>query len=157
MEKTYNFKTQLLQGQDGEWFLDQYFKGKFNIFPANEQQQRHGIDRIFIERGKKRVLFVEYKTDITAATSHNAFVETISVDSMNKPGWAFTSQADMLLYYIPGDGIIYVLRFDVLRSQLPRWEKVYPVRKIPNEGYYTHGLIVPLDEFERYSEARICV
>ena len=39
-----------------------------------------------------------------------------------------------------------------LRRCLPRWQRQYQARKIPNQGYCTHGLLVPLDEFERIAQ-----
>jgi len=89
---------------------------------------------------------VEYKTDHTAARTGNAFIETISVDSEQKAGWAFTSQADVVLYYVPGRDQVYVLRTTAVRSRLPFWLQACEVRQVPNDGYHTHGLLVPLDE-----------
>jgi hypothetical protein len=48
---------------------------------------------------------------------------------------SFTSEADLLFYYIPGDELVYVLRFDQLRKELPRWIHRYPARSIQNQGY----------------------
>ncbi len=95
---------------------------------------------------------MEYKTDHRAQTTGNAFVETISIDRDLKLGWAVTSESDLLLYYIPGLELIYVIRFEALRAQLPRWLRTYPIRSIQNQGYATHGILVPLHEFEVLSE-----
>jgi len=46
-----------------------------------------------------RFYTVEYKTVLPV--TGNAFIETIPVDMSEKAGWAFTSQADMLLYFDP--------------------------------------------------------
>ena len=34
------------------------------------------------------------------------------MDTAGKAGWAYNSQADYLVYYIPGDGLIYVLALE---------------------------------------------
>ena len=106
----YNFDVQLAQGESGEARLDRFFSTWFQIQPATPEEQRQGIDRWFSDRRRPRTLAVEYKTDHTAARTGNAFIETISVDSEQKAGWAFTSQADLLLYYVPGRDQVYVLR-----------------------------------------------
>lgn len=151
----YQFDAQHADGLAGEAFLDALFSRWYRIRPATAAQQRRGIDRWF--RTATRRLAVEYKTDHTAARTGNAFVETVSVDTTHKPGWIYTSQADYLVYYIPPDGLVYVLRFAVLRRELARWVALYPVRRIPNEGYHTHGLLVALWEFEAHSEAILSV
>ena len=112
----YQFDAQHADGLAGEAFLDALFSRWYRIRPASAAQQRRGIDRWF--RTTTRRLAVEYKTDHTAARTGNAFVETVSVDTAHKPGWAYTSQADYLVYYIPPDGLVYVLRFAVLRREL---------------------------------------
>lgn len=147
--KPYTFTTQLTDGQKGERRLDAFFQKWFVIRPATDAEQRQGIDRHFTRRKDQRAFTIEYKTDHTAGRTGNAFVETISVDTDNKPGWALTSQAQLLIYYIPDTGIIYVIDFARLRRNLPRWQQTYPQRAIPNRGYHTHGLLVPLLEFEK--------
>lgn len=147
----YDFKQQLARGQTHEHFLDTFFNEWFVICEATRDQQRQGIDRIFTDNNTAAVHTVEYKADTTASRTGNAFVETISVDTANKPGWAYSSQADWLFYYLPQDGLIYFWKFFALRRHLPRWAKQFPTRAIPNNGYKTHGLLVPLDEFERYA------
>jgi len=146
----YDFTTQLNQGADGEAKLDAYFAQWYTIRHATRSEQRRGIDRIFVRPGG--MFKVEYKADRKAGETGNAFVETISVDTANKRGWAYTSQADYLLYYVPGPETVYVIRFAKLRLQMAFWVQQHPARKIPNRGYHTHGLLVPLDEFEHIAE-----
>lgn len=153
----YTFDAQLAQGEQGEAFLDGVFRRWYIVLPASRDDQRSGIDRWFIHLRLRRVLAVEYKTDARAGQTHHAFVETVSVDTANKPGWAITSQADYLAYYVPGDELVYIIKFARLRLALPRWTRQYPARQIANQGYQTHGLIVPLVEFEKLSEAVLSV
>jgi hypothetical protein len=123
--------------------------------PATRAEQRHGIDRIFTRRQTGQRLAVEYKTDYKASETGNAFVETVSVDAAGKASWAYSSEADYLIYYVPGDGLIYVLALEILRRELPRWIEEYPLRAAQNEGYTTHGVLVPLHKFEEHAEAVI--
>ena len=144
----YDFNTQLQQGQQAERSLDLILEITFQIQPANREQQRRGIDRLLTHRETGQRWRAEYKADHQAHTTGNAFVETISVDRDLKLGWAITSEADLLFYFIPESGLIYILSFSTLREQLPRWLRRYPCRSIPNQGYGTHGILVPLYEFE---------
>lgn len=151
-QTTYSFTDQLATGAQGEARLDAHFARWFIIRHATPEEQRQGIDRIYIGRADGRTYRVEYKTDHAANQTGNAFVETVSVDTDNKPGWAFTSQSNFLLYYITIAEVVYVVDFAKLRRRLPTWQRSYRLRKIPNRGYHTHGLLVPLDEFERLAD-----
>ncbi|MGE0278167.1 MAG: hypothetical protein AB7R40_22455 [Nitrospiraceae bacterium] len=149
---TYQFNQQLADGEKGERKLDAYFAKWFTITPATMDEQRRGIDRHFTRRSDGEHFTVEYKTDHTAGRTGNAFVETISVDTQSKAGWAITSRSQLLLYYVPGAGAIYVIPFPALRQALPTWQQRYPQRAIPNRGYHTHGILVPLLEFEKIAQ-----
>lgn len=146
--RLYRFDEQLERGEQGEALLDRHFSRWFRIARATPGEQRQGIDRWFYALHRPSSFAVEYKTDWTAAQTGNAFIETISVDTRDRDGWAYTSAADVLLYYVPGRSCIYVLTLTALRFRLPFWQQQYPVREIPNSGYHTHGLLVPLTELE---------
>lgn len=147
--KSYDMRRQLKQGEAAEKYLDSYFVDEFDIRPATRDQQRAGIDRIFTRRSDGKKWSVEYKADKTAARTGNAFVETVSVDTANKPGWAYSCQADFLFYYVVGIGPLYIIRPRDLRRQMDKWRSLYPERRIPNGSYHTIGLLVPLHEFEK--------
>lgn len=160
----YQFRTQLKKGADHEAYLDSLFADWFQIFRASEIQQRQGIDREFYrdEDGVTKKYTVEYKADERAAQTGNAFIETISVKPPSNqawrpivPGWAYTSQADILIYYNPGDRLIYIIQFTKLRRHLPTWENQYREVAVPNKDYTTHGLLVPLAELEKIAEQTI--
>jgi hypothetical protein len=151
-QSPYNFGDQLSHGERGEALLDRFFARWFRIEPATHEEQRQGIDRHFHHLTSHNDFTVEYKTDHTAARTGNAFIETVSVDTAGKAGWAFTSQADRLLYYVPGKGIVYVLKMTAVRARLPFWQQAYEIREVPNNGYHTHGLLVPLEELEKVAE-----
>jgi hypothetical protein len=139
-----------------ESFLDTFFSTWYEIQKVDREQQRQGIDRIFARKDNGAIHRIEYKADTKASQTGNAFVETISVDTANKPGWAHSSQADFLIYYLPVDMLIYVIAFKDLRKCLPAWQS-FKSRKIPNRGYYTVGLLVPLDEFEKIATEVISI
>ena len=122
--------------------------GNNEWYTPAEDDQRRGIDRWLVNSAGKRIS-LEYKTDVTAGRTGNAFVETISVSTADKPGWAVSSQATWLIYYIPDPEAVYIIKFARIRQHLARWREQYPSRDIPNVGYVTTGLLVPLREFEQ--------
>lgn len=152
----YDFTAQLQLGEHHEADLDRFFSAWYDIRKVDREEQRQGIDRIFTRKDNGAVHRVEYKADSKASETGNAFVETVSVDTANKPGWAHSSQADYLIYYLPKDLLIYVIAFVDLRKRLPKWCS-YRSRRIPNNGYHTVGLLVPLDEFEEIATQVISI
>lgn len=130
-----------------------FFSDKYHIKSVSRDMQRHGIDRIFTRKTNGDEFSVEYKADATASRTGNAFVETVSVDTQNKPGWAYYCKATFIIYYINSIGPIYVLRTSKLKQALPEWERKYRSVAVPNDGYKTIGLLVPLREFEEIAEA----
>lgn len=150
---TYSFQEQLAIGERDEDRLDRHFGQFFSIDKATAAEQRQGIDRHFI--GKERKFTVEYKSDHRAFETGNAFVETVSVDTKNTPGWIYTSKASYLFYFMPDADLCYILTFLKLRNRLRKWLALYPTCSIPNRGYCTEGMIVPLYEFERGAIATV--
>lgn len=148
----YNFDQQRQQGGEGETFLDAFFAARgYTIRTATREEQRQGIDRAFTSPRTGQESLVEYKTDHTAARTGNAFIETVSVDSAGKMGWALTAQADYLIYYIPPSSVIYVVPFRAISWELPRWIREYPPKQAQNDGYSTHGIVIPLAELEQHA------
>jgi hypothetical protein len=151
---TYKFGVQLRQGEGYEAQLDTFFRNEgFRVSAVNREMQRQGIDRVFFREHDGKLFTVEYKADSLAGKTGNAFIETVSVDTANKPGWAYSSQATVLVYLVVEPETIYWLELTKLRKQLSRWEVAYPRRTAQNDGYQTYGLLVPLHELERIAEA----
>lgn len=124
--------------------LDGYFSSKYKILPVSMDMQRLGIDRIFEDRTTGMRWAVEYKTDDAAETTNNVFVETVSVDTQNKLGWALTSCAQILVYYIPPRHMAYTFSLAELRARLALWKRAYGTKSAKNQGYATHGIPVPI-------------
>lgn len=151
---TYKFAAQLAQGEGYEAQIDAFFRGMgAQISKVDRNAQRRGIDRVWFDPVDGRTWTVEYKADSLAGRTGNAFIETISVDTEGRPGWAYSSKAALLVYLVTEPQTIYVISMARLRSQLPRWAAAYPTRQAANDGYNTHGLLVPLDELERIAAA----
>lgn len=153
MTKVYEFNEKLAEGMIGESRLDKLWdEQRWKVVPASRHDQRCGIDRWLVARVGGRRVSLEYKTDAVAGKTGNAFVETISVSSCNKPGWAFSSKATWLVYQVVEPETIYIIRMASLRARLTQWQSRYPSRDVPNRGYKTTGILVPLDEFERIAD-----
>jgi len=154
MTTTYQFAAQLTAGETYEALIDAFFRAKgAQISKVDRATQRRGIDRVWYDPTDRRTWTVEYKADSLAGRTGNAFVETISVDTEQRAGWAYSSQARLLVYLVTDPQTIYVISMARLRRCLPRWSAVYPTRQAANNGYNTHGLLVPLHEFERIAGA----
>lgn len=149
MQSAYNFDYQRRLGESIEARVDAFLEGQYDIAPASEEQQRLGIDRILRHRQNGEQHSIEIKADWTASKTGNVFVETVSVSARNIPGWAYSSQADWLVYVLPAERRLLCVTFAELREHLPAWIRKYPKRYISNAGYYTVGHLVPLREFEK--------
>ena len=149
MTTTYNFARQLAIGGAHERRLDAHFALWFAITPATRDEQRAGIDRIFVHRATGKRYTVEYKADDKAGRTGNAFIEVTSVDTAGRAGWAMSSQADILVYLVVEPETVYALRMPTLRLALALWQRHYPKRSAQNQGYKTWGYLVPLAELEK--------
>ena len=138
----YSFETMLKNGEQQELLLDRFLSHWYKITPVSMELQRLGIDRIF-EDPRHRRFSVEYKADATAARTGRAFLETVSVDTANKPGWVLTSLAQLLVYYVPLLEYANIYNVFALKSMLPALLQEYSIKRIPNNGYQTHGIAVP--------------
>jgi len=150
----HRWQESLESGLKDETVLDGYFKQWYDIAPASETQQRDGIDRIFTCRETGRRFTVEYKADGVAVRTGNAFVETWSVAEDDRRGWAYTSCAQMLIYFVPQSGAVYMASMLQIKEMLKEWAATYKEKSVKNSGkngnpYTTKGLPVPLPEFAK--------
>ena len=146
---------QFKRGKKHERKLDDIFSSRgWAITQTTKEEERtqHRGDRVY--RKGDDELYIEYKSDETASRTGNLFIETVSVDTDNVPGWAYTCQADWIFYYLPFEGLIYVIKPGDLRKLLPRWQKDYPTISTngQSKGYNTHGILVPQREFEEHAQ-----
>jgi len=156
----HNFDDSLPEGEKEESKLDCFFAKWYEIKPVGMNKQRDGIDREWKCRKTKREFSVEYKADSKAAETGNVFIETVSVDTTGKPGWAYTSKAQLLVYFIPPDSTAYITPMTTIKTLLPDWIDAYREVSVPNgDGvtvkYNTKGLLVPLGDFKRQCEPKI--
>lgn len=146
---TYTFKDQLRAGKRGEAILDHYFSCWFRVetIPVEIEQRIHA-DRLFID-GEGQQFTVEYKTDFMGHKTGNLVVEVMSNDVTHAPGWIYACKADRLVWWMAGSGELFVFRMADLVKELPRWLAACRKVQIPNDGYHTVGLLVPIPEIAR--------
>lgn len=152
---THEFYDKLEQGEEAEKVLDDVFSDGFTkITKASKELQLLGIDRIMMceESGVRES--VEYKTDFVAHKTNNVFIETVSSREDDVGGWALTSVAQYLAYYIPALSQIYIVRMTSIKRNQLDWIKDYPTKAVKNIGkngheYTAEGIVVPIEEFEK--------
>ena len=153
------FQRDLARGQEIERQLDEYLEPEYKIRPATRDEQRRGIDRFLTHRDTGETFAIDYKADFWAARTGRAFIETTSVDpgesinGQHKAGWALTSHADFIFYFVVGKRRLYVLSLAEIRAALPHWRLVCEPMRISNDGYQTEGLLVELRDLERIAES----
>lgn len=147
-QRVHGFEEQLRIGDDGASILDAFFSRDYHIEKTLLAVDKRGIDRVFIHRTSEKSYSIEYKTDLEAANTGNAFIEIVSVDATNTPGWAKSCLAQVLVLYIPDWHQGYWIRTLDIRARLKLWEGKYPVKSSKNERYSSRGICVPLREIE---------
>lgn len=157
-----NFQQKKIEGRAAEDYIAEFLGQQYQIRRATDEEQRRGIDLI-ITTSDGTEHKIEVKVDFRAADTGNAFIETTSMEmrpisvgvaaalDTAKPGWAKTTQADILLYWVHGLGKVFVLLPGSLRAALGEWGERYRTRSVDNEFYRTIGIIVPLTELARIS------
>lgn len=156
----HKFDESLAFGQYMENLLDDYFSTWFLIEEVSMELQYLGIDRIFTKHSTGERFSVEYKADRRAHDTGNVFIETVSVQKGNtieKLGWALTSTAQRLVYFIPGPNRVYILDMVDIRDMLSKWGDTCKVATAENEGYVGKGLLVPITEIETHARGRMVI
>lgn len=147
----YDFESKFEDGQKYEAELDHFFSKWYDIRPVGRELQRLGIDRIFTAKDTGERYSVEYKSDEKTFHTGNVFVETVSVDTQNKLGWALTSCAQLIVYFVPQLRKVYITQTVKIKRKVREWKAVYKILPVPNRTYKTLGMAIPKDEF-----AKIC-
>ena len=153
--KIYDFNEQLIEGQEVEEFLDTAFSKFAIIEPVGMELQRKGIDRVFTM--DERQLYIEYKADRKASMTGNAFIETTSVSTTGEAGWARKTQADWIVYFLPQEMVAYLIPAKEMKARLSKWLNTYRIGKAYNQGYFSTGVLVPIEEIASFSKKISCL
>lgn len=156
----HEFGDSLEYGEQMEKKLDSYFQQWFDIATVTLDLQKLGVDRIFTKKVTGERFSVEYKSDRMAGKTGNAFIETVSVRKdrkIEKLGWAHTSIAQRILYYVPETQLVYILDTVQVRDLLVEWQKKYRSMTADNGDYEGEGVLVPMDEINKIARGRMKV
>ena len=147
----HDFNDKLKEEQEHNKNLDEFYSRWFDIQKVSISAQYSGIDRVWTNKNSGVRYSIEYKADSEAANTGNSFVETISIDTTNKPGWAYTSCAQLLAYYVPPISTCYHFTMLAIKNNVDNWSLKYRKGKAKNKGYFTEGVLVPLSEFAKHA------
>ena len=152
MHMIYDFYTQLAKSKGDEHELDRLFSSWYQVeeIPL-ELEKAHDIDRLFIRPDGSQVS-VEYKVDYKSDTTGNLAIELVSNDVVGTLGWAYSTKADMLVFYRSGDGEVIAVRTSMLRAMLPSLTAKYHKVYARNKSYRSVCLIIPTWEVKRLAE-----
>lgn len=112
----------------------------------NNTAQRLGVDRQ-IYLGCNKFLTIDEKIDSHPAV--NFFLEFVSVDGSQAPGWIEKDLAvDFVAYGFIKSGEYFLLPWPALqqawRANAAEWRKTYKTHQIANRSYKTIGIAVPI-------------
>jgi len=139
----YSFDEQLKLGKQGELIIDYYLSHYYDLRAASRAEQRLGIDSVLTSHAGK-VVKLEYKTDFMSQKTGNIVIETISVDTRNKPGWGLTSKSDIIIFYLYHLHRLFFIKTSLIKDNIAQWQQDYRTVKIRNKDYHTHGVLVPV-------------
>ncbi len=150
---------QWISGQQVEQYCDRFFASRgWHIEHTTRHEERTLClgDRWYTKPGQR--FAIEYKSGVQTFYTGNVFLETISVDTTNTPGWVYTSQATFIFYACVLNHKILVFRPTQLREKIPELKQQFreaATGKGQNNSYNTHGLLVPLAYAEKCLAERI--
>ena len=144
----HNFINSKNIGDAGEAALDLFFSNKFTIEEVNMTQQKLGWDRIFTHKEDFTRASVEYKTDTQSHKTGNIFIEVWSNKEVDKRGWAYTTTAQWLYYYVLGTNEVFVVDVAKMKLYLNNWEKQFIKKSAKNPNYSSEGMLVPIEIFK---------
>jgi len=147
----YSIEEQTKIGEEYEAILDDFFASQYDIEQVSvDVQKLTGMDRIFTRKTTGVKASVEYKTDFKAQDTGNVFIETESIGGTGKPGWAYCSIAQLLIYFIPRKNLIYIADMFKIKSEIDKLAVAYGVKSVDNGHFKMLGVPVPFEAFEDY-------
>lgn len=152
----HRFDGSLNRGERGEAQLDAYLMRLFDcaLEAATMPDQKRGIDRWVTYRSGERQS-LQYKWDDVGGQTGNVFIELGSLGpTWAQPGWAYSCQADRIVYAVPGRGLAYVLVPAMVSASVNGWlrEFQHRIRAAENSMYWTFGIAIPLECMEAVAE-----
>jgi hypothetical protein len=149
------FGSDLQRGKAGEEVLDEFFRTWYTIEPVPlELEKVADIDRLWTDALGRRWT-IEIKTDDRAADTGRFFIET---GGTTNP-WAKTSLAQLLIFYVPGWEMAWIIPMTTIRRMLPEWiergEMETTMTTDVGAPYRARGCTIPIGEVEALGAKRI--
>jgi hypothetical protein len=139
MRRRHTFSEKLAAAAKWEAKLDDWLgKSGYVVRPLGPYQP----DREVVLRDESGIITVEYKCDEEAIKTGRLFIETVSNDVSGRLGWAKTTNADWILYFVVPVRV-FAFRPETLRAALDRWSGHFPLKKADNGRFNTLGVCVP--------------
>lgn len=144
------FYQSLEKGEKGEEIAIDYLSNKFNFleFMRVNKIDRYmdvDIDAIVGDRDDGGAFALEIKCDETNYKSNNLFVEFISSEKYNTPGWLHKSNADYIAYMFKNKGMFIMCKLDDLKELISKHKyktgKAYDKNKKVSIGY-----LIPVED-----------
>ena len=123
------------KGADPKEVAKKYFNQWYNI-----KDTEKGFE---FEREGKR-WDVQLVIDDKVQDTSRFYVELWSVKELGRYGWAWTSSADMLVYFALPD-TLYIAKPEEIRKEIPYWQPVFGSVEVKRKGGY-HGVGIPVAE-----------
>lgn len=143
-------------GKMAEALLDKYFQRRgwhITQTTPEEEREKYWGDRKYVKDNK--IYYIEYKYDARTFKTGNIFLETISVDTADTPGWVYTCRADYIFYACWSMQEILVFTPATLRKNIENFKLQYRTVATAaglNNGYRTHGVLVPYAEAKKIAK-----
>ena len=142
----FDFHEKRREGDKGEWLMNTYHTLWFDIVESGNDGRERGYDSIFTRFSDSTPFLVETKVCNRAHETGNLIVETMSKVEFDKLGWAITSEAEILLWYIWfWDEVIY-FRMPDIKKRVNQWKERYGELALMKnkQGWTTRAIMVPL-------------
>ena len=130
-------------GEFAVWGALMDFKGIKTVFDVRKDKtfQEWDVDFLVMD-SNQQISWVEVKTDWVTHKTGNIFYE---FESFGKVGCLEKTKANVIAYFVPQSGNIYLLDTKALRRCVHTYN--YPVKTLEN----SKGYLVPIGDLERFS------
>lgn len=155
-------EADLARGEAGEDLVHAFMQETYGyeIEYVGRAEQRMDWDAIYTNPTTGNRVSVSIKTDERAGDTGNVFIETVSVHQNGRDvrlGWAHECKADVLLIWLPRQRSLLVLMPMRLADMVDSWRQTYREVRVPNDGYETLGMPVPIGKVEAIAEKVIAI
>lgn len=124
-------------GADVRQELIEYFKQWYSVKDVGGK----GLDFEFTREGKTTT--AKLIVDEKASDTSRLFIEIWSVYELGRYGWAWTTDTDILIYFVSPD-TIYITKPEEIRKEIPDWMGVFGT--VSHKWRGSHRVGIPVTE-----------